>query len=607
METYKKLMWNLQKLLSNKTRVQGLLLVVCSLCGLLFLYYYINSAGYNVVYTDYIRITNLYLSLDHIPTLSQMWLSSTGQRSLGYFPFLFINVYFFDFNTMFDMTLGILSIFLSSLVIIKYYLKNDLGFANCFLVLILIYSLNKWELLLNGTGWAALFAFALMYYNFLIFDDVFIKQNNSPFNMLLMCLLPIVIIFGFAGGYSIAYVLASILVLALCMINGYIVNGKINKCIILPASVLVGSIILYLWDMPINQAVIGGNSSFFELLSHNFSYIVSFTLASFASTIIGQETFFAGGYPESLLIVLGLLVILCYIFSIYLYLKNKLYQKTFFPMFMILFAIITHLIILYSRSGFNTISYGMSSRYEPAFLFGIIGVFCIFAYSLKETHPNYKKINPLKFLQCQKTRKSAINIVMVIFMSVFIIGTVVTTLDEVHKIPYRFDAYNNMETIALKYHVTSDQDLSTLQTPGDQVRNALQILEKKKLNIFSNSSLNNVFSKSPDGLIRSSGWYADNWVSHQGYAVFNANSESNISFEGFVPGFLPNNHVVVQLNDKVIFAGNLTGGTSISFTGQVQKGINMVNVTCEKEVTPASLKINGDLRPLAFHLLINRT
>lgn len=600
-------MQGLQKLLLNKTRVQGLLLVICSLCGLLFLYYYISSAGYNVVYTDYIRITNLYLSLDHIPTLSQMWLSSTGQRSLAYFPFLYINVYFFDFNTMFDMTLGALSIFLSSLVIIKYYLKNDLGFLNCFLVLILIYSLNKWELMLNGTGWAALFSFALMYYNFLIFDDLFIKKNNSKFNMLLMCFLPIVIIFGFAGGYSIAYVLASILVLALCMINGYIINDEINKFIILPASVLVGTMIVYLWDMPINQAVIGGNSSFFELFYHNFSYMVSFTLASFASTIIGQETFFAWGYSENLLLILGLFVILVYLFSIYLYLKNRLYQKTFFPMLMIFFAVITHLIILYSRSGFNTISYGMSSRYEPAFLFGIIGIFCIFAYSLKETNLNCKKTYSVELLQNQKSRKTTINFIIIIIMSIFIVGTIVTTLDEVHKIPYRFDAYNNMEKIALNYKVMTDQELTALQTSGDQVRNALQILEKKKINIFSNSSLNKAFSNNPDGLIRSSGWYIDNWIGHQGYAIFNAESESNISFEGYVPEFIPNNHVVVQLNDKVVFAGNLTGGASISFAGQVQKGINVVNVTCEREVIPSTLGINPDLRPLAFQLSIHRT
>jgi len=142
--------------------------------------------------------------------------------------------------------------------------------------------------------------------------------------------------------------------------------------------------------------------------------------------------------------------------------------------------------------------------------------------------------------------------------------------------------------------------------PKDAFGKDRKILEDHALSCFSPSGLTDAFSTNPDKIFRI-GWYPDNWVSRQGYAIFNAESESNISFEGYVPEFIPDNHVVVQLNDKVVFAGNLTSGASTSFAGQVKKGINVVNVTCEKEVIPSELGINPDLRPLSFRLSLHRT
>jgi hypothetical protein len=141
--------------------------------------------------------------------------------------------------------------------------------------------------------------------------------------------------------------------------------------------------------------------------------------------------------------------------------------------------------------------------------------------------------------------------------------------------------------------------------PEEEVKKDRIILEKYALSSFSPRGLADTIADSPDGIIKF-GWYADNWVSRQGYAIFNTESESEISFDGFVSEFIPTNHVEVRLNDKVVFVGNLAGGNKTSFTGHTRKGINVVNVTSEQEVIPASLGINSDLRPMAFHLVINR-
>jgi len=168
-------------------------------------------------------------------------------------------------------------------------------------------------------------------------------------------------------------------------------------------------------------------------------------------------------------------------------------------------------------------------------------------------------------------------------------------------------AWTEEKRNALLFPQFFDNASEVLLWPEDQVAKDRKILEHHALSSFSPQGLTDAFADSPDGIIRSSGWYGDNWIGHQGYAAFNAESESNVSFEGYVPEFIPNNRIVVQLNDEVVFVGNLTGGASISFAGPVRKGINVINVTCEKEVIPSKLGINPDLRPLAFRLSIHRT
>jgi hypothetical protein len=151
------------------------------------------------------------------------------------------------------------------------------------------------------------------------------------------------------------------------------------------------------------------------------------------------------------------------------------------------------------------------------------------------------------------------------------------------------------------------------ETNGDKViyvyrlDNATRFFDTVEQASLSLEEISNDFaeSKSSYGIVPYSGWYGDNWIGKRGYAIINAQYESDVSFKGYVPEFIPSNYVVVRLNDAVVFAGNVTGGTSVSFDGTAQKGINVVNVTCEKEVIPSSLGINPDVRPLAFRLSIN--
>jgi uncharacterized membrane protein (DUF485 family) len=147
-----------------------------------------------------------------------------------------------------------------------------------------------------------------------------------------------------------------------------------------------------------------------------------------------------------------------------------------------------------------------------------------------------------------------------------------------------------------------DDPAGILLGSKSDVAESRAILEKYKLSCFSPKSLAEFYASSRNGLIYVSGWWDDGWVSHRGNIFLTVPAEDDISFDGFLPSFIPSNHVEVKLNGNLIFDGTITDGEHATFSGHLQKGTNLISVICDKEVVPASIGANGDLRPLAFHL-----
>jgi len=564
------------------------------LIGLGFLIFYIESAGYNIVYTDYIRIINRYILPERMPTFMEMWTPSAGHRALGYFPFLFLNVRFLALNTQFEMLLGILGVFFSSLVIVKFFIKKQLHFCYSLIALLLVFSLNKWELVLNGTGWTIFIAFACMDLNFLLIDAVFIDGDNSEINRWLLYVLPILNVFCFAGGYSVAYTIVTISILSALLFYGYGDTTKKNNSglIIKLIGLFILAQIIYLYDLPLGAGT--EKKSFFAVVGDNFPYLIKFLLASFASTIIGQETFFSGKVPEYWLSIIGIFVILSYLLAVYLYFAKKIYTKTLFPILLILFSLLSHGIILYTRYGFQTISYGMSSRYQPMYVMGIIGIFCIFSYCRK-----------YEFAAKQATQYDGMRIVIFFILGAFVSGNLVTTMDELRKIPYRQRAYKEFETIALNYKNESDQTLGRLQENGSGVRIALAVLEKRNLNLFSRQAKNVEMrfpTKISGGATTLQGqYYSDGWISKQIRVKMRTGTSGQMSGSLYFPSaaYLPNGMSLFINNEKILEQQFATvGETTINAYYEPNQDV-IVEIVMDKALIPKNAGLGQDQRELS--------
>ena len=83
-----------------------------------------------------------------------------------------------------------------------------------------MFSLNKWEMLTNGSGWSHFFAFACFYYHQILFDRYYRGQERKWDKTILM-LLPWLIILGTAGPYCAIYAVVMILASGAAAFYGY--------------------------------------------------------------------------------------------------------------------------------------------------------------------------------------------------------------------------------------------------------------------------------------------------------------------------------------------------------------------------------------------------
>ena len=108
------------------------------------------------------------------------------------------------------------------------------------------------------------------------------------------------------------------------------------------------------------------------------------------------------------------------------------------------------------------------------------------------------------------------------------------------------------------------------------------------------------------GVLRLEGWSSDDWIGHEGSAALTSPIAADVGLTLFVPEFIPANQVVVRLDGSVVFDASLAGGTTRSFTAHLHRGLNVVRVTCQQAISPATLGVGTDIRPLGCRLTVQK-
>ncbi len=465
------------------------LLLLSFLMALAILFYVLLSTT-DVLYSDYIRLVNSYLGKPF--QLGDLLQKDILTRiPLTYF-FREINRHSFGYTLIFDRALGVLGLFLSSIPLLLFMRKKQLPFSQQLLLLLLFYSLNKWEMLLNGSGYIHFLAFSVFYAYFYALDQAFSKKSS----LLLLSIYPPLILLV-AGPYCLAVFLSCFALFF------FLALGKklwdIKGAILLLIS---NGLCLFLYLLSNHYAVYeyaGAESiSLKEVLQNHLLFVVKFIFYGFSSMLVSGENLEAllreGVIQGKGVVLIGAFVLFFYMFMTLLYLwrffassgngggkafagKGKDDAPFYFgllPGLLLLHGLASHALVFLTRYMFLKESYAFQSRYALQYQSALLGAFLLLFL--------WKNENRTSLGQKARTAQGRLAFCLLI-SGIFLLGTLWTDSSEWGKSMYRREHYERMWMYAHDLSAYSDEELEDVfeyRHGGERIRKAFAIWEQVK-------------------------------------------------------------------------------------------------------------------------------
>lgn len=557
-----------------------------------------NKTADNIIYMDQIRMTGLIEKYyEGNLVFFDLWQSYLGHRGLGYHLIFLANAVFFDLNTLVEINLSALCLLLIAVIILKAYLESvsDMKHTKIFMIsvlsiLIVIFSLNKWEIALLGLGLNEFLPHVLLIFMFYIFNKLLIENKLGNVKKILLFLSLNLSLLLFSVGYLAPFFAAMYLIIILdCIIKCKTENIKNKLNIVVPYSINLGVLlVIYFYGINENinnESTMGLTDKIIGMLS-NFGGVVQFYLYGLTGSIIGAET---GSklLTNNSLLVLGVIVFLMYILVIYLFFKNKIYKISYLPILLILYSMIYMCLITISRIDYG-ILYGTQSRYALAMMYALIGVIWILSIRIKI---NYSKKTLVSY-----------GIVLALIIS----GIFLTSLDEIRKSPYRKLAYENMRADA--YYLNM-QNWQQYQSTEELTINAFEVLKENKLNVFSDYKgkvLNDIGTSIGQAKIQSGIYKEDNnyWLSKSSSIQIKSGPLGKAYLEGYMTDVFSNNLIVIFINGQEVYREELQPGQLKLEFSVTPNSVLEMNIILDKTYIPNDLDLSKDERELG--ILVNK-
>ena len=468
----------------QRERIHQIKYLLIPLLGVLFWLWYVKSAGADVVYSDYIRL--IYDYLPDVTNPAKFFVPDVLTRIPAAFLARIINVQRFGYSVTFDRILTVAGMGLIALMLGMYMYRQHISLLWQIPVGIVLFSLNKWEILLNGTAWAHVVSFGLFYVNYYLLDLLWTGEADVK-QELMLCLMPFLWLL-FAGEYIASYAVTMILICLLGMLSGGADNWKSRRSKSMFRGILMmtaAALGLYLLSRHFAVWEHAGSTemSLTEVIKTSPLFIPRFFVKSFAGTVIGQETAasFIGGHalPDIAVLLIGALVLAAYAFAFVLYFGGDMMDRTVFPLVLLISGFINHLLVTAGRWIFLREDYALSSRYGGQFMIGITGILLVFSM-----YQSTRKRGERKAVMKRRTRIMAAAALVTVFIAA---GNCYTTYQEIRKAPYREQNYERMAEAVLHYDTYPEEELlKIMEWHKDPaiLYESLRILKDNELNVF---------------------------------------------------------------------------------------------------------------------------
>ena len=447
---------------------------------IVFLLYYVYKASVDVVWSDYIRLIDSYLP--DVTNFKKFFVPDVLTRIPATYLGRFVNVRAFHYSVMFDRVLTVFGIALMGYALVLFSLKNRIGPVFFLLMMLVLSSLNKWEILLNGTAWPHAVAIGLFFLNYYIFDRIWVGDSGAM-QELIAVLMPFLLLLV-AGEYIASYAVTMIFI----SIYGAATGGAADfgadhqqRIFSRIAFSTAAALLLYLLSrhFAVYEHAGATEMSLMEMLKTAPGFFPRFFLKSMAGDVLEWETAAARAVPDEVLFVLGGIVFLMYVISFLFYFTGGMSEKTVFPLILLVSGFANHCLILVARWIFLNENYGMSSRYGIQFSIGIFGMIAVMAL-FKTPKSNYRERKLAKV-------RNAGRAVVYFGLALICAGTIVTGLNEANKAKYRRENFEHMAEVVRTYETVAPEELAaTLEWHKDNetLQSALFIIKENRLNVF---------------------------------------------------------------------------------------------------------------------------
>lgn len=501
----------------EKFRVSFLLFV--SILCTVFLGFYILSASADIVYSDYIRLTNSYLGEPF--SFHDLMTKDILTRIPVSFLFREINIAFFHYSITFDRLLGLFGLFLTSIPLLLFMAKRRIGVFFSVSLLLIFYSLNKWEMLLNGSGYAHFLSFALFYLFFYLLSERVGKGSS----LLSLSVFPFLFLLT-GGPYAIAVYGATILSLFFLFLAGKI-RDKRGSLVLLLSS-FVSTFLYFLSNHYAVYEYAGAKSiSLKEVLFTKMTFVLKFFGFGFSSLLFSgenlEEWLSSGAVQGKQLFLLGGLILLFFLLMALLFLKDLFFGEKrgekdksltgLFPALLLLHGLLSFALVFLSRYIFLRPEYAVQSRYALQYQSALLGaLLLLYLKTAGGQEARVEKRNRDREIEDRKKgekvkkdenaesvklagdvdkkaepRRALLRIISIGITLLFLGGTLHTAKTELLKAPYRRLHYETMLHSVNRIEEMDEEELERLyeyRHGKERILKAFSILKERKLNCF---------------------------------------------------------------------------------------------------------------------------
>ena len=499
----------------SKDKFRASFLLFVSILCTVFLGFYILSASVDIVYSDYIRLTNSYLGEPF--SFHDLLTKDILTRIPVSFLFREINIAFFHYSITFDRFLGLFGLFLTSIPLLLFMAKRRIGIFFSVAILLIFYSLNKWEMLLNGSGYAHFLSFALFYLFFYLLSERVGKGSS----LLSLSVFPFLFLLT-GGPYAIAVYGATILSLFFLFLAGKI-RDKRGSLVLLLSS-FVSTFLYFLSNHYAVYEYAGAKSiSLKEVLLTKMTFVLKFFGFGFSSLLFSgenlEEWLSSGAVQGKQLFLLGSLILLFFLLMALFFLKDLFFGEKrgekdksltgLFPALLLLHGLLSFALVFLSRYIFLRPEYAVQSRYALQYQSALLGALLLLYLNTGRQEAGVEKGREKLEGNTEKkrgverkpedrekdekagekagARRALPRIISIGITLLFLGGTLYTAKTELLKAPYRRLHYETMLHSVNRIEEMGEEELERLyeyRHGKERILKAFSILKERKLNCF---------------------------------------------------------------------------------------------------------------------------